>query len=231
MPCARVALSGLADGRGGGPAGRLVVDGPARLRLPARRRAGRRDALPPEVAPGQTLRSRGRHRALRRRGGGLQRTRLHRRRLALELVDSVGPMLPMESSMHPRRCAADFDTLLRGGAPAGASAASAAGTCDRSARTCAGERLRATLRVPSRRQRPSSPTTFRAGRCFPARCCSMRWPGSRCSWHAKRCLRLRGRVDCRRTVSQREDPLLHRAGRDARTRSRPARHRGASALG
>ena len=72
------ALPGLADGRGGGPAGRLVVDGAAGLRPPPRRRAGQRGALPPAAAARLHAAAAGRHRALRRRGRGLQRQGLHR---------------------------------------------------------------------------------------------------------------------------------------------------------
>ena len=69
--------------------------------------------------PGRRCSS-GRHRALRSRGRGLQR---HGRcidgQLALELVDSVGPMLPMEEFDAPDAVRADFHTLLDAGAAPG----------------------------------------------------------------------------------------------------------------
>jgi 3-hydroxymyristoyl/3-hydroxydecanoyl-(acyl carrier protein) dehydratase len=68
-------------------------------------------------------------------------------RLALELVDSVGPMLPMEEFDAPDAVRADFETLAGPGAPSGRFAGVDAPHLETTEHS-AGERVRATLRVP-----------------------------------------------------------------------------------
>ena len=68
-------------------------------------------------------------------------------RLALELVDSVGPMLPMDEFDAPEPVRADFHTLLGAGAAPGRFG----GVPSRSCKICRrlpGERLSAMLQVP-----------------------------------------------------------------------------------
>jgi len=66
---------------------------------------------------------------------------------ALELVDCVGPMLPMEEFDDPAAVHADFDTLRASGAPAGRFGGVPAPQIEVLEHS-AGERLRARLRVP-----------------------------------------------------------------------------------
>ncbi len=91
-------------------------------------------------------------------------------RLALELVDSVGPMLPMEEFDAPEAVRADFHTLLGvGAAPGRFGGVPVPELHDLQGQS--GERLGADASgARSRTPRPTSPITSRAGRCSPARC-------------------------------------------------------------
>jgi 3-hydroxymyristoyl/3-hydroxydecanoyl-(acyl carrier protein) dehydratase len=68
-------------------------------------------------------------------------------RLALELVDSVGPMLPMEEFDAPSAVRADFHTLLGGGAATGRFSGVPEPLLD-DLQSVPGERLSAMLQVP-----------------------------------------------------------------------------------
>ena len=90
-------------------------------------------------------------------------------RLALELVDSVGPMLALHEFDAPEAVRADFHTLL--GAGAGFPTAAKLRSMALSLHTETVDRASAPrCRCPSLRQRPTSATTSRCARCSPAPC-------------------------------------------------------------
>ena len=72
------------------------------------------------ATPGTRARPRRRHRELRRRGGRLQRARATSTASAIiELVDCLGPMLPVADFDSPDALRARFALLRDGGAPPG----------------------------------------------------------------------------------------------------------------
>jgi 3-hydroxymyristoyl/3-hydroxydecanoyl-(acyl carrier protein) dehydratase len=87
-------------------------------------------------------------------------------RVALELVDCVGPMLPMEEFDAPDAVRADFDTLRTTGAVPGRFPGVPAPQIE-VREHAAGERLRATLQVPTREDAPYFDDHFPRRPVFP----------------------------------------------------------------
>jgi 3-hydroxyacyl-[acyl-carrier-protein] dehydratase len=85
---------------------------------------------------------------------------------ALELVDCVGPMLPMVDFDAPEAVRADFDTLRTVGAAAGRFTGVPVPLIELQDHT-AGERLRATLQVPSQQGTPYFDDHFPRRPVFP----------------------------------------------------------------
>jgi 3-hydroxyacyl-[acyl-carrier-protein] dehydratase len=87
-------------------------------------------------------------------------------RVALELIDCVGPMLPMEEFDAPDAVRADFDTLRTIGATPGRFQGVPAPQIEMREHA-AGERLRATLQVPPREGTPYFDDHFPRRPVFP----------------------------------------------------------------
>jgi len=87
-------------------------------------------------------------------------------RVALELIDCVGPMLPMEEFDAPDAVRADFDTLRTTGAAPGRFLGVPAPQIE-VREHAAGERLRATLQVPPREGTPYFDDHFPRRPVFP----------------------------------------------------------------
>ena len=87
-------------------------------------------------------------------------------RLSLELVDCVGPMLPMNDFDAPEAVCADFDTLCTVGAADGRFTGVPAPTIELQEHA-AGQRLRATLQVPLQQGTPYFDDHFPRRPVFP----------------------------------------------------------------
>lgn len=87
-------------------------------------------------------------------------------RIALELVDCLGPMLPMNDFDAPEAVRSDFDTLCTVGAAAGRFTGVPAPAIEMKEHS-AGQRLRATLRVPHRLGTPYFDDHFPRRPVFP----------------------------------------------------------------
>ena len=156
--------------RGGRPARGVGVDGAHRLSRPAGRSTRHRDALPGRRGAGRHARARGDILDCDDDAVAYGGQRASTGDGSIELVDCLGPMLPVAEFDAPDALRERFALLRGAGAAPERFAAStlAANVTDRAPAS----RVRASSRF--RRQRPSSTITFRAGRCFRRRCCSTR---------------------------------------------------------
>ena len=110
------------------------------------------------------------------RRGRLRRPGARRRRATvIELVDCLGPMLPVEDFDSPDAHARALRAAARRGAPPGRFHGVAAPRVVRDGGRAAACRRARRCTCPHPRR--SSPTTSRAGRCFRRRCCSTRRSG------------------------------------------------------
>ena len=121
VPARHRGVSRLPRRRGGRAARRVGRDGAHRLSRPARRGARQRDALPaPTSRPASTLDARRRDRAAATtRRSPTPAGRRSTARGSIELIDCLGPMLPVAEFDAPAALAARFALLRGAGAPPG----------------------------------------------------------------------------------------------------------------
>ncbi len=138
-----------------------------RLRLAARRRPGRRDALSPDRRAGTDAAARGRHRALRRRSGGLWRARQHRRPTG-DRADRLRRPDAADGRLRCTRrpCAATSRRCARAAPRRTASAACPRRELETTGHV-RGERITATLQVPGEGDAPYFADHFPRRPVFP----------------------------------------------------------------